>query len=279
MRTRRILYLPLLLALVPNTSAVPQNAAQQAAEPAAKLQSRVFQLKHASPDSLIRVLQPLTSGRPDAAIASSAEMMTISVRDLPENLATIESAIRLLDKPSEREAPIALELRISLIAASQEALENNQPVPQELAPVMEQLRRTLSYKHYRYVTTLTQRSMNQGGQVGASGPTATFFPGRFIDKPAFYDYKVRNIVVAPGADSRPTIHVNEFEFAANIPVVSNLKQVLAGRAQNPEITYQKLSMLTGLALREGEHVVVGTSGVGEGDKALIVVVSITRAAR
>jgi hypothetical protein len=73
--------------------------------------------------------------------------------------------------------------------------------------------------------------------------------------------------------------VNEFEFAANIPVVSNLKQVLAGRAQNPEITYQKLSMLTGLALREGEHVVVGTSGVGEGDKALIVVVSITRAAR
>jgi hypothetical protein len=32
-------------------------------------------------------------------------------------------------------------------------------------------------------------------------------------------------------------------------------------------------------MREGEQVVVGTSGVGEGDKALIVVVSISRAAR
>jgi hypothetical protein len=275
MRIRRIVLLYLLSIIAANEPATAQNAGRQASEPAGQLQSRVFQLKHALPDNLMQVLQPLTSGRKDAAMAGSDAMMTITVRDLPENLATIESAIRLLDKPADRQAPIALDLRISLIAASQEALETSQPVPQELASVMEQLRRTLNYKHYRYVTTLTQRTMDQGGRVGASGPIATFFPGKYIEKPAFYEFNAAHVAVAPGSGDKPTIHVSAFEFIANIPVLANLKQVESGAP--PDIAYQKVSMLTGLSMREGEQVVVGTSGVGEGDKALIVVVSITRA--
>jgi hypothetical protein len=43
------------------------------------------------------------------------------------------------------------------------------------------------------------------------------------------------------------------------------------------VEYQRISLVTGLSLRDGEQVVAGTSGVGEGDKALIVVVSISRA--
>jgi hypothetical protein len=253
---------------------VPDQRTGQLPGSASPLQGRVFVLKHASPRHLMPVLQPLTSGK-DAVIAASNETMTISVRDFPENLAAIEAAIKLLDKPVSDRPAVGLDLRISLIAASQEPLESGPEMPRDLASVVEQLRRTLTFKNYRYVTTLSQRTVDFG-PVGASGPTANFFPSKRINKPAFYEYALQNIRVVTTSEVSAVIQVENFHFKAKIPVVANPQAVEVGTAA-PDIEYQTLSLATGLTLRDGEQVVVGTTGVGEGDKALIVVVSISRA--
>ena len=58
--------------------------------------NRVFEIKHRDPSSLVPVLRPLASGFKGATMAASSEYRTLSVRDFPENLATIEEAILAL---------------------------------------------------------------------------------------------------------------------------------------------------------------------------------------
>jgi hypothetical protein len=258
---------------------VPAFAAQQTEQKPgihAELKGKVFQLSHRAPHILLPVLQPLTSGSPGALITGSEETLTISVRDFPENLEAIEAAIRLLDKPETVSRRVGLEIQISLIGASQEASAEESKMPSALVPVIAQLQRTLSYKHYRYITTLTQRTLDQG-RVGASGTIAGFFPGKSLrEKSATYEYNLRDMRVIQSAAAEVTIQIGDFEFVAGIPVVANPRQVEIG-IQPPLMEIQRISMATGLTLREGEQVVVGTSNAGEEGKAVIVVISIRRA--
>src|SRR5205085_12701117 len=62
-------------------------------------QNRVFDIKNRNPQSLARVLFPLTSGFKGATVSPNEEFRTITVRDFPENIAVIEEAIRRLDTP------------------------------------------------------------------------------------------------------------------------------------------------------------------------------------
>ncbi len=277
MRSSRIVFFLLFFAILATGPVAAQQTAQQSKEavaPGPKLEGRVFELEHASARALLPILQPLTSGVPGAMLTGSDEARAISVRDLPENLDAISVAISSLDRPASEAPPVALEVRISLIAASQDAPESSPAFPPSLAPVVEQLRRTMNFKHYRYITTLSQRAVDYG-PVGASGPTANIFPMKGVNKPAFYEYRLQNLRLL-GTGAEATIRVGAFEFIASLPVVTNLSAFKVGVA-SPSIEYQKLSMQTGLSLREGEQVVVGTTGIDEGDKALIVVISISRA--
>jgi len=265
----------LALLITAGPARAQQPPEQKAINPAPALKGKIFQLTHRSPRVLVQVLQPLTSGSPGAVISASEETQTISVRDFPENLEAIESAIRLLDKPDTASRRVGLEIQISLIAASQEGAAGDSKIPPFLDPVIAQLQRTLLFKNYRYITTLNQRTLDQG-RVGASGAIANFFPGKGLsEKPASYDYSFRDVRVIPGTGEKATIHVGEFEFTAAVPFVTNVKEVELG-IQSPKADYQRISMATGLSLREGEQVVVGTSSAGGEDKAVIVVVSIRR---
>jgi hypothetical protein len=279
MRNYRLFLSVLFLCLlIPGfLSALPQSDQKPASagEPSTLMKARVFQLNHRTPRVLVQVLLPLTSGKSGSVMQGSEEMRTISVRDYPENLEAIEAAIRLLDKPESATARSALEVQISLIAASREPIEGDSQIPATVAPVVEQLRRTLSFTHYRYITTLSQRTLDQG-RLGASGIIPNMFPVRQLqNKPGQYEYNLKDLRVIPGTSGAATIQAGEFEFIASLPVVANPRQVEVGVAE-PKWEYQRLSMATGLTLREGEQVVVGTSNIGNGDKAIIVVVSMRR---
>jgi hypothetical protein len=84
---------------------------------------------------------------------------------------------------------------------------------------------------------------------------------------------ILNAALRPGSIALP---FGDFEFVAGIPVVANPREVEIG-VQQPRMEIQRISMATGLTLREGEQVVVGTSNAGEEGKAVIVVISIRRA--
>jgi hypothetical protein len=263
-------------------SPAPKSAAQESprktgapATPAPELKGRVYQLAHRPPSALLQVLQPLTSGRPGAVITGSDELRTISVRDFPENLEAIEAAIRLLDKPETVLHRTALEAQISVIAASQDPAESEATVPSFLTPVVDQLRRTLSFRHYRYVTTLTQRILDHS-RAGASGAMPNPFPVKGVeDKPGEYQYEIRDLRVVVPAGGPATFQIGDFEFTAVHFMPVNLREVNVG-VQAPRLEPQKISLTSGLSVREGEQLVVGSSYAGAGDKAVIIVLSIRR---
>jgi len=76
--------------------------------------SKVFEVKYRDPNSLANVLSRLTSGFKGAAISSNTEFKTITVRDFPENLATIEEALKRLDVPGAPRPNIELHMHVLL---------------------------------------------------------------------------------------------------------------------------------------------------------------------
>jgi len=260
----------------PQSAPAQQPAAKEAPKskaPAKEMQARVFPVVNIYPSDLVKALQPLGSPGPFGSpmMVANNSTKTISVRDYPENLAAIESVIRLLDiKPKEvarRDYQGAVEVQISLIAASADDAYKEAPVPATLASVVDQLRRTLAFKRYRYVTTLTQRAAaSVGGQSSsASGSIASPFAGSTgLERPALYEYVLKNLWVELPESGPPTAGV-EFMFTLTL-----------SRVTNAVVDTQKLSMSTPIRLLEGEQVVVGSSSAGDGDKSIIVVLSIRR---
>ncbi|HEY1404129.1 MAG TPA: hypothetical protein VGB05_08395, partial [Pyrinomonadaceae bacterium] len=87
--------------------AAAQQADNQSPAPAApdntvshtNFKNRVFEVKHREPDTLLSVLRLLTSGHKGAQISANRPFKTITVRDFPENIVSIEETLKRLDTP------------------------------------------------------------------------------------------------------------------------------------------------------------------------------------
>src|SRR5947209_11458857 len=112
------------------------------------LKNKIFQVKNRDPHSLIDAVRLLGSGMGGTAMTVNSDLKTITVRDFPENIATIEEAIKRLDQPV---ASPDIEFRISVLIGSKSPL-NAAPLPDDLAPVVKQLESTLRYAHYGLIT-------------------------------------------------------------------------------------------------------------------------------
>jgi len=91
--------------------------------------SKVLEVKYRDASSLGNVLRQLGSGFKGAAVSASNEFKTITVRDFPENVATIEEALKRLDVPSPSRPNIELHMHV-LIASN--ASGPTKEVPAEL---------------------------------------------------------------------------------------------------------------------------------------------------
>src|SRR5262249_40373609 len=74
--------------------------------------SKVFDVKYRDPNSLATVLSKLGSGFKGATISPSTEFKTLTVRDFPENLVTIEEALKRLDTPTAPRPNIDLHMYV-----------------------------------------------------------------------------------------------------------------------------------------------------------------------
>ncbi|MEJ7710454.1 MAG: secretin N-terminal domain-containing protein [Pyrinomonadaceae bacterium] len=86
----------------------------------------MFDVKNRDPQSLVSVLSGLGSGSLGTAMTPNRDFKTLTVRDFPENLASIEEALKRLDTPQA--ADIGLEIRIHVFIASNiEGAVNSHP--------------------------------------------------------------------------------------------------------------------------------------------------------
>jgi hypothetical protein len=212
--------------------------------------NKVFEVKYRDPNSLANVVKQLTSGFKGAAISSSSEFRTITVRDFPENLATIEEAIKRLDTPASPRPNI--ELHMYALIASNTGAAGAAP-PAELRDVLEQLRVTLNYKSYELAATVVQRLAETPRAFTGNGtaeiPTGP--PGApVISLP--YEYYINSVTLAQDAAGKFSVQIGEFAFTT---ATGN----------------DRTRVQTALNLHDGEKVVVGTSTMRS--RALVVVLT------
>jgi len=208
-----------------------------------RFSSKVIEIHHRDPKAIADVVRLLGSGAGASGININEEMHTLTVRDLPENLAQIEAAIQRLDvaAPPEPEIEFHIFVLIGNVPASNE-------LPEELAPVMKQLQTTLRFRSYNLVATNVLRT-RAGDGVEGNGQITLRSLG--IDSSGFapYSFNLRRITVTTG--EKRTIDIGKLRFALMAPT--------------------QVGFETPVTLREGEKVVVGTSAIS--DKPLIVVVT------
>lgn len=236
---------------------------------------KVIQLNNREPRDIYSAVRPLLSGFKGATMSFSDEFKTITVRDWPENVATIEEAIKRLDIPKPVEPPKpTVEFRIDMIAASKSASDAT-PFTGELAKVVDQLKATLSFGSYRLVSTFLTRGQ-QGSRLGSSGVLDGLLPptDRKVDplKPSFYDLGSRDITISQNAAGQVLAEIPNFSFTIRVPIAVGATESDPAK----QIQYQNVGISNSISLREGEKVVVGTTSAGSTSDAIIIVVSFKR---
>lgn len=216
--------------------------------------TKIFEVKYRGADRLAAVLGRLLSSGA-ASIAANSEFKTITVRDFPENLATIEEVLQRLDTPTVPRPNIELHMHV-LIASHTRGRPGGTtaPVPAELRDVLKQLSETLTYQNYELVTSDVQRLTTEmtravevkgTAEVSGEDPTASSIP-------MVYNHDLQSVSLVQTATGGPTVEIGYFRFTALI------------NKDPPGV-----GIGTALNLRDGEKVVVGTANMR--NRALVVV--------
>lgn len=269
--TELFLALFLALTIVNITTFAQADTAQQRQEekPAGgtKMSVKLFEIRYRSPGSLSEALNALRSGSTQSAMIPNGPLRTLTVRDYPENIAAIEEALKRLDIPET--APTSLECQLHLLSASMIESEQSK-LAKNLEPVVAQLRSTLKFSNYRYISSTLNR-VSDGGSVESNGLTGTLFPTptgvmNTKENPTFYQYALKGIKLAQDASGKETIQINQFKFGATVPIIVG----------NNNLQYKDMGIQTPLTLREGEMAAVGTVNISGADEAIIVIISVKK---
>ena len=235
-------------ALAQSASATPTPSDNYVTEK--NFKSKVFEVKYRDPNSLASVISRLMSGFRGAAISSNAEFRTITVRDFPENLATIDEALKRLDTPADPRPNI--ELHMHVLIASNGAGPSGE-MPAELKDVLTELRRTLNYKNYELAASVVQRLTETSSILQGAGTAEVPSMGTTPANNGMpYEYYIRSVTLVPNVTGSPSVQIADFNFSA----------IAVG---------DRARVQTALNIRDGEKVVVGTATIR--NRALVVVLT------
>jgi hypothetical protein len=240
-----LIIIPAILAQQPNPT---QEKPKEDFVTERQFKSKIFDVKHREPSSIANVLRQLGSGFKGAGISANNEFKTLTVRDFPENLATIEEAIKRLDTPAAPPSSVQMHMHV-LLASNRVGPAPAGEIPVELKDVITELRGTLTYRNYELITSVLQRLTETNRGLHGSGLAQ--IPGAQSGiTTARYEYSVNQLSFVPSAAGAQSIQIQDFLFTL-------AGEGIQGRVQ------------TALNLRDGEKVVVGTATLN--DRALIVV--------
>ena len=258
---RMFLALALLLLAAPAALAQTEAPRQEDNYVTQKMfQNRVFDVKNRDPQSLVRVLGPLTSGFRGAVVSANPEFSTISVRDFAETIAVSEEAIRRLDTPEAARPSVEFRVHM-LIASNDEAVVNRYPA--ELSDVVRQLQATLGYKNFSLMGSQIVRGKEGRGDNYNRGVAdlrmANDTPAN--KSPVYYSYNLSNVSL-DGA----RVQVDQFSMEMKVPLWLG----------EGKIVYETVGFKNPVALREGERVVAGTTSIADKNVVVILTASTTK---
>ena len=254
---KELKFILLTLALIP--AFVSASSAQQPApspgenQPEGvnerKLKSRIFEVKYRDPNSLLNSVYQLGSGYKGSAMSANSEFRTLTVRDFPENIATVEEALKRLDVPTAPRPNIELHMHV-LIASNAGGTATDAPA--DLKDVLTQLRGTLNYRNYELAASIVQRLTEtprglQGSGIAELPSTNPGTPNASMP----YEYYINNVSLVQNTTGTASVQIAEFTFVT--------------------IEKERARVQTALNLRDGEKVVVGTATIR--NRALVIVLT------
>src|SRR5262249_12289641 len=137
------------------------------------------------------------------------------------------------------------------------------PIPQDVQPVITQLKSAFAFKNYRMLDALTLRTRS-GGPASTSGVLSSG-PGL----PATTEFKIRAATVSEDG----TIRIDDLHASLRLPytVTKSVQAGARGGSAEREVAYRNSGVEQSVDVKEGQKVVVGRTSLEGPDKALFLV--------
>jgi hypothetical protein len=221
-----------------------------------EFKSKIFEVHNRAPNEIVGAVRLLGSGFKGSGISMNEELRTITVRDFPENIATIEEAIKRLDQVEA--API-ITLNVSVLIGSKTPVPTADPIPEDLSRVVKVMSKMLRYSHFGLLTSIVHRTKPGAGVQGSGVMDSLLIRTTTTGAKSIpYSYNVSGVTT-----SGNVTNVNRFQFNMRMPFRMNAS----------EVEYRNIGFETPVSIRQNEKVVIGNAVMG--DRALIVVLTAT----
>jgi hypothetical protein len=221
---------------------------------------KVFVMQHVDPGNLARLLSVFPA---QISWVSRGGLSALAVSAKPAVLAAIEETIKRLDQPGAE--PHAKRGNVELTGYVLEGLagvKEAAPLPSELEGVVAQLRRTFKYPAYRLLDTVVARTRD-GSRFQADGVSER---GGLPLAQAFWELRGTADVRSDGGER--IVQLSRFEFMLRIPVPTGPGP---DREKATGFEYRKVGLSSDIDVQDGQYVVVGKSGLGDSENALVLV--------
>jgi hypothetical protein len=236
--------------------AAPDATARRAPRPGDV--QKVFVIRHAFASDLATLLAVFPATIEHARF--DPQTSAISVSASPAVLAAIEETIKRLDLPENSHGMTStgrsIEVTGYVVEGTAQA-SDTAGMPPVLADVLAQLKRVFSYGGYRLVDTLIARpregSRFEVNALASNAGDAQFGPA---------SYSLEALASVGSRDGTPLILFRDLRFGGQVPI-----------HMGATFTYRSIGIHGDIEIHDGQRVVVGKSGLGDGANALILILS------
>src|SRR5262249_8180115 len=211
--------------------------------------TRIFQLKYADPQLIVRLVAPSA-----VRIDSDRQLKAVSVTASKEAFPEIEQLIARFDVPP----PPVRNIEVTIYLMSALNTPSSAPIPAEMEPVVKQLKGMFSYKGYQLIDTQVIRVREGlGGEASAVVDGKSVASARTVSQ-----MKFRAVSTSVDEKGR-AVKVDGLRVGLRIPVPDS----------KGGYSYIDTGINTDVDIREGQKVVVGKANMEGSDRASIVVLS------
>ena len=173
---------------------------------------------------------------------------------------------------------VDLEIQLQLLIGTNEPGDAAK-IPAALDATIRQLRQTLRFTNYRLGATFLHRIRN-GRSLEVKGPGGVLplptNPNTFT--PSFYQFQLRPVELRMNSAGREVVSVSEFSFGTRVPIMTASNVKPDGSLGMPVVNYENTGITTGLSVRPGETVVVGTMYYGTTGDGIIILMTAKKLA-
>ncbi|MBL8296477.1 MAG: hypothetical protein JNN08_31825, partial [Bryobacterales bacterium] len=219
-----------------------------AQEPAKPQNARMIRLQHTETGSVVSLVGPIAA-KGAVTLAADAKLNIITLSGPPDAVAVIENFIKQIDAARK-----SIEVTAWVIVGQKEA--NAEKMPDDLQPVLKQLKSLFPFAGYRLAETAVVRGVaGQGSQTRGSLPNPAPIPQTYTLRYRRAD--------ADSTEGIPVIKLSEVRFDTMVPYE-------AGVGQHQ---YMEASIISDVSLKSGQKVVLGKTSAGLGKESLFLVLS------